>query len=339
MCEQCSNHGGICACGSRSPYCHCKIGSKCPFCGHDPLSDTPNRNRQYHEFGFFPHPFLYDKSSGTQRWQYFRSDRPQQFIVMSSETKVFACVVCHLICSLHWEGDRDGFVEGSGPEEMDKYRQGEEIPLPGATMLCKRHHNLWKSLVNLGIPGTKWPSQIIRGMVYNFHARVIRGKEGVNLSLEESNRLQMSVDILKSQPSSTQKVIPLPIFGMGWTPLGGAESITAYNFFSPMSINRPNTETQQNLVREESLLSQWQSEVRNARDGLQYDESTYGLYRQMLSDLIDTYPPSFKTCLNCGQSEIPLNANQCPFCNNSDLVNEVDPEGVVPVYSTLTSTT
>lgn len=336
MCKECDSYYNDCDCGNSPPFCHCRIGSKCPFCNHQPLTDRPSRTRQGHAYDIFPHPFLYG-NSGIQRWQFFKSERPETFLIMSYDTKVFACIVCHLICSLLWTGDREGFLEGVSQEQVNKFRTTNSIPLPGATMLCKRHHEMWKDLTNRKVPGTKWPSQIIRGMVYNYFAGIAYSKRGVDVASTGIDQTQARLNNLNSQPATVQKVFPMPIFGMGWSPLGGAESITGYNFFVPMSISRPNTEVQQRVEREQNILSSWQSELKRVGKELDEQESYHALYNQMLNDLLKQYQPAFKSCLNCGQSEIQLFLSVCPFCNSTDLVTEVDPVGAVKTYKGLAS--
>lgn len=209
----------------------------------------------------------------------------------------------------------------------------------GTLMLCKRHHNMMKDLVDRNIPITKWPSQLIRGMVYHTYEMLEHEKRQLDATKRDVNNAQNRVNALSSQPTTIQKIFPMPVFGMGWSPLGGAESITGYNFFYPMSVSRPNTEVQQRLAEEQKWLSNWKSNLEQENKQMSETQANHALYNQVLQDLVKQFPPRFKSCLACGQSEIFLGENSCPYCGGNNLATEVDPEEVVLEYENLISAT
>ena len=311
--------------------------------------DSEKRQHEQDEAHFIPAPKVVNGPEGSARWRLFDSKHPGGYITVSPYGKVVHCNVCWLICSLARDDDQKGFLEGLSQETQDQVRDTPGSVRIGPLMLCKRHHNLMKSLVDKDVPLSRWPSQLVRGVVYHYY-ELIKYEEGArDFERMMAEGAEAEAGAASAEPATEQKVFPKPIFGMGWTPAAGPDSITGYNFFYPMSVSRPNREAQEKQARAQAVLSNVRRNMAQLDREMSGAQGQHAMYNQVLQDLLRQNPPRFKSCLHCGQSEIPISAASCPFCGVSTytfpgqaapvdvLVKEVDPDGVVPEYGDLIS--
>lgn len=231
------------------------------------------------------------------------------------------CQVCNL--QLFPKNEVPGFFPAAIHEENTQYMT------QGGLSLCLRHYNLVNSLQEKQIPVDKWPSNLIRGIVK-------LSKEMLKGSMDAISFAQKTI----GQSSTTKTVItPAPIIGNSYNPVtsfGGTGTFTNYFFAFPMQRQVVDPNAVDLVEAGRNLINTEQQKVAHYSDQL-------AKYAGLLEQVVHETPAKFKSCIRCGQSEIPLYETSCTWCGKSQgytgdvvpvscLVTDVDPLNVVPDY-------
>lgn len=272
-----------------------------------------------------PAPLLAGPRS-SYRWLVFEAKGPRIQRGKPERQVQIYCQVCSLVCSEEFPDNYDnkGYVQGSFPY----------------LMLCSRHYKLMKRLVDSTVPLDRWPTQLLRGLVYHYYEleldvrnRANNARSGVILSQQD----------IANTPTTEKRMVPLPMMGMGWSPLGGPASMTNYGFFMPGVREVPVQGAAEKIAAD-------RDRIRNLSDmASMYDAEAMRLdgevqrYLHLIMDSVKRSGSRFKSCLWCHQSEIPLKAKHCPYCGKAEavmnkqvaepvLVEEADPIDAIPDY-------
>ena len=231
------------------------------------------------------------------------------------------CQVCNL--QLFPANEIPGFYPAAVHKENTQYTT------TGGLSLCLRHYKVVNGLQESHIPVEKWPSNVIRAIVK-------LSRESLKGSTDAINYAQNTIG---QTPTSKTVITPAPIIGNSYNPVttfGGTGTFSDYFFVFPMQrqVVDPNAvgviEASQNIIKTE------QQKVAHYSQQL-------AKYSALLERVIKENPPKFKSCIRCGQSEMPLYATSCTWCGKDQgfagdvvpvpcLVDDVDPLNVVPVY-------
>ncbi len=242
-----------------------------------------------------------------------RADPPYYFTTM--------CQVCNL--QLFPENEVPGFYPAAIHKENTQYMT------TGGLSLCLRHYKLVNDLQERHISVEKWPTNLIRGIVK-------LSRESLTQSTAAINYAQ---NVIGQTPTSKTVITPAPIIGNSYNPVtsfGGTGTFTDYFFAFPVQrqVVDPNAvdlvEASQNIIKTEQQRAAHYSQQ-------------LAKYSALLERVIKENIPKFKSCIRCGQSEMPLYAKSCTWCGKdqgftgdvvpvSCLVYDVDPLDVVPVY-------
>lgn len=231
------------------------------------------------------------------------------------------CQVCNL--QLFPKNEVTGFFPAAIYEENTQYMT------PGGLSLCLRHYNLVISLQERQIPVDKWPSNLIRGIV----------KLTGEMLKSSQDAISFAQRTIGETPTTRTVITPAPVIGNSYDPVtsfGGTGTFTNYFFAFPMQRQVVDPDSVNVVETSKNIINTEQQKV------VHYSQQL-AKYSALLEKVIHENPPKFKSCIRCGQSEIPLYMTYCTWCGKSQgftgdvvpvscLVNEVDPLNIIPVY-------
>ncbi len=272
-----------------------------------------------------PAPVLAGPRS-SYRWLVFEAKGPRIQRGKPGRQVQIYCQVCSLVCSEEFPDNYDnkGFVQGDFPY----------------LMLCNRHYRLMKRLVDSTVPLDRWPTQLLRGLMYHYYELEMDVKNRANNARQG---IFMSQQDIANTPTTERRMVPVPMMGLGWSPLGGPESMTNYGFFTPGIREVPVQGAAERIAANQQRirnLSDWAAECDSEASRL---DGEVQKYLHLIQGSVSRNGAKFKSCLWCHQSEIPLKAKHCPFCGKSEavmnnqtadpvLVEEADPIDAVQDY-------
>lgn len=280
------------------------------------------------DYAPFPEPSVAIKSGG-RRWLMYQADFPATLVARGG---TIHCKVCRLLCGIDFTEDQanKGYVTGTPPSQL---------------MLCRRHYLIINELVNKEISLDNWPSQLIRGMV-NHYAEVVWAMEVVIFNI--TNAINAGQQIIQSTPAMRSMPFLMPMTGFSFNP-SVSGSFADYDFFLPSMINVPNKQGMREIESITYAQNSLRGSMNEAQRIIQKSKAEQEKFQGILGHLLKEFAPKFQSCLNCGQTEIPIYSKICPWCGQSNvifreevipkkaLVQEVDPLGIVPMYDDLLS--
>jgi hypothetical protein len=242
------------------------------------------------------------------------------------------CLVCHVKVYMRIDG------EFSTIEDYEKamHRSGgswndhiNEAPDDGAfisqlSSLCKRHFLLWSLCSDRGLPLGHFPSHLVRTWLWlnQFDEDIIRQ----NVAYYQA---QANAPVVRT---STKPAVFGPYLGTFQTAGESGTSMTNFGIYGMGPATRQVVDQKAQERQREALqaLGALSVEGRNKQEAVRQASS-------ILQTQLSSFPPAFKTCLNCHQSELSLDTPNCPWCGGSGFDVEVDPTGIVPRYADLVS--
>lgn len=280
------------------------------------------------EIAPFPEPSVAGMG-GAKRWLMYQADFPAPVV---SRGGTVHCKVCRLLCGVDFSDNKvnKGYVAGTPPSQL---------------MLCKRHYAVINKLVEQDVQLDSWPSQLVRGMV-NHYAEVVWA---MNVAIPfMQNSIEDGQQTIASTPTMRTMPFLMPITGFSFNPsISG--SFTDYDFFFPSMINVPNKKGISDIESITYAQNSLRASINEAQGISQRCMEEQQKFQGILGHLLKENEPKFLSCLNCGQSEIPLESKFCPWCGQSRvtfrdealprkaLVQEVDPKYLLPEYDDLVS--
>ncbi len=290
---------------------------------------VPNmRNKKTHERSSkFSNSSETDDFYGRNRYRYNRELDPE-FLLGETGTRSppdryirTMCQVCNL--QLFPRQEAPGYFPAAILPDNVQYMT------VGGLSLCDRHYNIVNDLQEKHIPVDKWPSNLIRGIV-KLTREYIRA----------SNDAIVYAQRVIGETQTTRTVItPAPIFGNSYNPVtsfGGTGTFSDYFFMFPMQRQIVDQNAVNTIGASRDLIQTEQQKIAHYTEQL-------AKYSNLLERVRQMYPPKFKSCIRCGQSEIPLSATACTWCKKNQgftgdvvpvpcLVDDVDPLNVIPAY-------